>query len=153
VAGGVPVRRERVDLCELCRLAVREHAVKHEVAIDDQLGTPISVDPERVTQLVDNLVTNAVRYGSGKVTVRLTRDGDHAVIAVHNGGTPIAPDKITTLFDPYRRATSSRGGVGLGLYIVEQIARAHGGTVEVASTLEDGTTFSVRLPRDHGAVG
>jgi signal transduction histidine kinase len=147
VAGGVPVRRERVDLGDLCRTAVREHAVKHEIAVDDQLGSAVWVDPERLTQLIDNLVTNAIRYGGGKITVQLTRDDDHAVLAVHNTGAPIPPDKIATLFDPYRRATSSRGGVGLGLYIVEQIARAHDGTVHVASTLEDGTTFSVRLPR------
>jgi signal transduction histidine kinase len=146
VAGGVPVRRELVDLVELCRNAVREHGTKHDIVVDDQLGVPVSVDPERVTQLIDNLVTNAVRYGTGGVTVRLTRDGDHAIISVHNTGSPIPRDKLATLFDPYRRATNSSGGVGLGLYIVEQIARAHGGSVHVTSTTEDGTTFSVRLP-------
>jgi len=154
VAGGVPVRRELVDLVELCRAAVREHAVDHGVVVDDQLGVPVSVDPERVTQLIDNLVTNAIRYGSGVVTVRLVRDGDHAIIAVHNTGSPIPRDKIGMLFDPYRRATNSRGGVGLGLYIVEQIAQAHGGSVHVTSTADDGTTFSVRLPRaDHSSPG
>jgi len=53
---------------------------------------------------------------------------------------------IAALFDPYRRATSSRGGVGLGLYIVDQIARAHGGSVLVTSSEEQGTTFVVRIP-------
>jgi signal transduction histidine kinase len=145
-AGGVPVQRQLVDLGELVRAAVREHAASHDVAIDHALVAPVSVDPERVTQLIDNLVTNAIRYGTGRVTIRLSRDADRAVIAVHNTGAPIPPDKLDTLFDPYRRATSSHGGVGLGLYIVDQIARAHDGTVQVSSTAEAGTTFTVRLP-------
>jgi signal transduction histidine kinase len=146
VAGGVPVQRQLVDLGELVRGAVREHAASHEIAVEDQIGGPISIDPERITQLIDNLITNAIRYGTGGVTVRLWREGETAMIAIHNSGTPIPQAKLDTLFDPYRRATSSRGGVGLGLYIVDQIARAHGGSVSVTSTAEAGTTFVVRLP-------
>jgi len=146
VAGGVPVHRESVDLRELCRAVVREHATDREIVIDEQLEASVPIDRERMSQLVDNLVTNAIRYGAGKVTLRLRRDGNHAVIAVHNHGTPIAPDKLATLFDPYKRAARSHGGVGLGLYIVEQVARAHGGTVQVTSTDETGTTFEVRIP-------
>jgi signal transduction histidine kinase len=145
-AGGVPVQRHVVDLGEVVRAAVREHAAGHDIAIDDQPVPPISIDPERITQLIDNLVTNAIRYGMGRVTIRLSREADHAAIAVHNSGAPIPPGKLATLFDPYRRATSSQGGVGLGLYIVDQIARAHGGSVHVTSTAEAGTTFTVRLP-------
>lgn len=145
-AGGVPVQRQRVDLGELVRAAVREHAAGHDIAIDDQPAAPILIDPERITQLIDNLVTNAIRYGAGRVTIRLSRQADCAMIAVHNGGAPIPPGKLATLFDPYRRATSSHGGVGLGLYIVDQIARAHGGSVHVTSTAGAGTTFTVRLP-------
>jgi signal transduction histidine kinase len=146
VAGGVPVRRELVDLRELCHVAVREHAASREIVIEGQLAVPIAIDAERMTQLVDNLVTNAIRYGQGRVTLRISRDADHAVIAVHNYGNPIAPDQLATLFDAYKRAARSPGGVGLGLYIVEQIARAHGGTVRVTSTAEAGTTFEVRIP-------
>jgi signal transduction histidine kinase len=146
VAGGVPVHREWVDLHELCLAVVREHGASREIAIDDQLAMPISVDGERMTQLIDNLVTNAIRYGHGKITLRLTREANTAVIAVHNQGAPIAPDQFATLFDPYKRAARSHGGVGLGLYIVEQIARAHGGTVQVTSSAGAGTTFEVRIP-------
>jgi signal transduction histidine kinase len=146
VAGGVPVQRHPVDLGELVRGVAREHGAGREIEIDDQLGGTATVDPERIIQVLDNLVTNAVRYGTGKVTVRLSRSGSNIVIAVHNNGAPIPPDKLDTLFDPYRRATSSRGGVGLGLYIVDQIARAHGGSVQVTSTAEAGTTFAVQLP-------
>jgi signal transduction histidine kinase len=146
VAGGVPVRRELVDLRELCHAAVRELAASQEIAIEGQLAVPIAIDGDRMTQLVDNLVTNAIRYGRGRVMLQISRDADHAVIAVHNHGKPIAPDQLATLFDPYKRAARSPGGVGLGLYIVEQIARAHGGTVRVTSTAEAGTTFEVRIP-------
>lgn len=146
VAGGVPVHREWVDPHELCLAVVREHGASREIAIDDRLAMPISVDGERMTQLIDNLVTNAMRYGSGKITLRLTRENNTAVIAVHNHGPPIAPDQFATLFDPYKRAARSHGGVGLGLYIVEQIARAHGGTVHVTSSADAGTTFEVRIP-------
>jgi signal transduction histidine kinase len=145
-AGGVPIHREPVDLEELCRAVAREHEASREIAIEDALAAPVPVDSQRVAQLVDNLVTNAIRYGTGKITVRLVRDAEHAVISVHNRGTPIAVDQLGTLFDPYKRATTSRGGVGLGLYIVDQIARAHGGTVQVTSDADTGTTFEVRLP-------
>ena len=145
-AGGVPIHRQMVDLGELVRTAVREHAAGHDIAIDDQPGAPVSIDPERITQLIDNLVTNAIRYGTGRVTIRLAREADGVAIAVHNDGAPIPPSKLDSLFDPYRRATSSRGGVGLGLYIVDQIARGHGGSVHVTSTAEAGTTFTIRLP-------
>ena len=145
-AGGVPVHRQPVDLGELVRAAVRELAVNHDIAVHNELVAPVSLDPERITQLIDNLVTNAIRYGTGRVTIRLSREVEHATLAVHNGGAPIPPGQLDTLFDPYRRATSSRGGVGLGLYIVDQIARGHGGSVHVTSTAEAGTTFTVRLP-------
>src|SRR5215813_4040097 len=69
-AGGVPVQRHPVDLGELVRTAVREHATDHEIAIDNELARPVSIDAERVTRLIDNLVTNAIRYGAGRVTVR-----------------------------------------------------------------------------------
>jgi two-component system, sensor histidine kinase len=146
VAGGVPVHREPTDLGELCRTAVREHAASREISIDDQLAAPVAIDAERMTQLLDNLLTNAIRYGVGAITVRLVREADTAVISVHNRGVPIAPDQLVTLFDPYKRAARTHGGVGLGLYIVEQIARAHGGIVRVTSTADAGTTFEVRIP-------
>ncbi|HEX2689118.1 MAG TPA: ATP-binding protein [Kofleriaceae bacterium] len=146
VAGGVPIHRELVNLRELCHSVVRAHATDREIAIDDQLTMPLSIDSERMSQLIDNLVTNAMRYGDGTITLRLTREANHAVIAVHNHGTAIAPDQVATLFDPYKRAARSRGGVGLGLYIVDQVARAHGGTVRVTSSADLGTTFEVHIP-------
>lgn len=147
VAGGVPITTETTDLGALCREAIDGmELVGGVVTVDDQLKQPVQVDRRRVMQLVENLVSNALRHGEGAVTVRLLRDGQWAVIAVHNGGTPIAPAAIPTLFAPYRRAASRANGFGLGLFIVDQIVRAHHGTVNVRSTAEAGTTFEARFP-------
>lgn len=144
--GGVQVQRKPTALADVVRTIVREHGGGAPVDLDDRLDGPALVDPERIGQLLDNLITNAIRYGQGPVTVQLAREGDGVRVAVHNGGPPIAAEKLATIFDPYRRGTSVRGGVGLGLYIVQQIARAHDGEVEVTSTEAAGTTFTVRLP-------
>ena len=76
------------------------------------------------------------------------------VLSVHNEGAPIPPDLLPTIFDPLKRyatqestAERSPGSIGLGLYIVREIIAAKGGTVEVASTAKEGTTFTVRIPR------
>ena len=147
VAGGIPIAAAPARLADLCREAIRDiELVDREVTIDDQLGVELVVDPRRIAQLVENLITNALRHGEGAISIRLARDGAMALLAVHNAGTPIPQDALPTLFDPYRRAASNAQGLGLGLFIVEQIARAHGGSVEVRSTAEGGTTFEVRLP-------
>jgi signal transduction histidine kinase len=116
------------------------------VNVRTETDPPLSADPSRLSQLIDNLVANALKHGKGDVTVRIQRDGDQAMLSVHNMGSPIPPDAIPTLFEPYRRATPRAGGFGLGLFIVDRIARAHGGNVSVTSSETDGTTFTVRLP-------
>jgi sigma-B regulation protein RsbU (phosphoserine phosphatase) len=81
------------------------------------------------------------------------------VLAVHNGGIPIAPDLLPTIFEPLVRDDRREGkpkrragSIGLGLYIAREIAIAHGGTIDVKSSKETGTTFTVRLPRASGAA-
>jgi signal transduction histidine kinase len=73
------------------------------------------------------------------------------VLTVHNQGPPIPEETLPALFEPFRRgtgqATEHPSGLGLGLYIVREIVRAHDGSIEVASTAAEGTTFTVRLPR------
>ena len=143
----LPLTRSRVDLAEVARAAAYEHASEaRPIEVVDELGEPIEADADRIAQVLDNLLGNAIRHGQGPVTIRLTRDGDAAVLAVHNHGEPIPEALMTTIFDPFRRG-ARREGVGLGLYIVDQIARAHGGAVTVSSLPTTGTTFSVQLPR------
>lgn len=109
-------------------------------------------DPARLSQVISNLVGNAIGYGDPKMPVRVLVDGttDNVRLEVSNQGPPIPPDLIHVLFEPFRRGVSadrSPGGLGLGLYIVQQIVQTHGGTIAVESSAGKGTTFTVRLPR------
>lgn len=146
LSGDMQIHDAVVDLAALCRATIAElDTPKVDLVVDQD--PPFRGDPDRLTQLVENLVTNALRHGTGTVTVRLASEGDQAVVTVHNFGPTISAEAIPTLFEPYRRASSRPGGFGLGLFIVDRIARAHGGTVSVTSTDEAGTTFEVRLPQ------
>lgn len=143
-----PVTRQPVDLAELVRAAVRDarHGTPRMLEVHAERPVPVPGDADKLMQMFDNLLANAIRHGDGAVTVRVAREDDRAVLEVHNGGVPIPPASLNTLFDPFTRANGRVGGVGLGLYIVDQIARGHGGAVAVKSSLEAGTTFTVRLP-------
>ena len=94
---------------------------------------------------------NALQHGrrDRPVDVEIAADGDPVELSVTNEGPPIAPDLLPVLFDPFRRAdraVAARYGVGLGLYIVNEIALLHGGSIAVVSN-EDHTRFTLRLPR------
>jgi signal transduction histidine kinase len=110
-------------------------------------------DRERLAQVISNLTVNAVVHSSAKrVDVVIEDDGPFVILKVTNQGTPIPPAMLESIFDPlvhYDQQTSSDllSGLGLGLFIVRSIAEAHGGTVRVTSSVEEGTTFAVRLPR------
>ena len=100
---------------------------------------------------MSNLVGNAVTHGTVGTPVRAELvGGDDVVLTVHNASAPIPPETLATLFDPFRRgATSSHTaprGLGLGLYITDQIVRAHGGSI-LAESDTAGTRFRVTLPR------
>jgi signal transduction histidine kinase len=107
-------------------------------------------DPRRLARAVSNLVGNAIQHGVGNVTVSVIDEGAWVALRVHNWGEPIRAEILTRLFEPFRRGESSAMGHGLGLFIVREIVRAHGGTVGVTSSEEEGTTFAVRLPRRSG---
>jgi signal transduction histidine kinase len=100
-------------------------------------------------QVVSNLGGNAIQYSppDTPVTFQLQDAGEAVVLEVRNAGNPIPPQALPHLFDPFRRASSEGGGLGLGLYIVEQVVKGHGGRIAVTSTREAGTVFRVTLPR------
>jgi sigma-B regulation protein RsbU (phosphoserine phosphatase) len=108
-------------------------------------------DGNRLIQLVGNLISNAMTYGDPNTPVTVTSSGTDLcfTIAVHNAGTPIPPEAQAHLFQPMTRGTDTNAGrsVGLGLFIVQQIARAHGGGVTVTSTAQEGTTFVATMQR------
>ena len=148
--GAMPITAARMDLGDLCRELVRD-VVQTDSARGIELSCAGDLDCEwdrhRLHQALSNLVSNAFRYGAGDVIVRAQGDQSHVEISVHNGGEPIPPQLLPVIFRPFERGEKSRGGLGLGLFIVHEIARAHGGDVSVTSSVDSGTTFTVRLPR------
>jgi PAS domain S-box-containing protein len=115
-----------------------------------------SWDVDRLGQMVRHLAANAIAHGdtASPVTVRIAGLGDAVELSVHHFGRPIHADEMEGLFHPFRLATqaSTQSGLDLGLFVVHEIARAHGGTMHVESSAEEGTLFSVRLPRHDGST-
>jgi signal transduction histidine kinase len=110
-------------------------------------------DPDRIAQVLQNLLGNALTYSppGTAVAVRTRGEADTVVVEVHNDGPPIPQEHVPRLFEPFQRRDPSQGraarNVGLGLFIVDEVVRAHRGSIEVRSSAQEGTTFSVRLPR------
>ena len=154
-SGGLPVTPMPCDLAEIAAAAVGDlRAVHHTRVIELEAPACASGhwDAGRMAQVVSNLVGNAIAHGDRAAPVRVALDlaDDHVVLRVSNRGPMIPRDLVPTLFEPFRQggaSTTGRSpGLGLGLYIVDQIVRGHGGTIAVDSTPE-GTTFCVRVPR------
>ncbi len=110
----------------------------------------VECDRLRVQQVLSNLLANALSHGAPDqpVDVDVRMEGASLVVSVRNRGEPIAPENLAKVFEPYWRDGQhhSVGGLGLGLYICSQIAKAHGGEMSVTSTADDGTRFTARLP-------
>jgi signal transduction histidine kinase len=113
-------------------------------------------DRTRLTQVVSNLVSNALKHGQRNepVDVVVRADGDAVVFTIHNGGPPIPPAILPVVFEPFshgpeggQRGEPGEASIGLGLYVTHEIVAAHGGDIEVSSSSAEGTTFTVRLPR------
>jgi PAS domain S-box-containing protein len=157
MGGGIPLARRPTSLCALAETTLEEFELTHPGRLVSSCARGMAEgpwDPDRLVQVVSNLVSNALAHGAEgtPVRVRVWEDGTDTCLSVHNEGPPIPEELLPRIFDPFKRATQSGGrkGLGLGLYIVQQVVLAHGGTIEVHSTREDGTTFTVRLPRSPG---
>jgi signal transduction histidine kinase len=155
LAGGIPLKREPANLGALVDRVVGEVQAAYperrvEVRQTGELNG--NWDGERLAQVASNLLGNALQHGDDSEAVRVTVDGTRAeavVITVENSGT-IPADLLPQLFDPFRGAQRQTGrteGLGLGLYIVQQIVLAHEGSVDVKSGENNRTTFAVRIPR------
>ena len=156
---GLTVKLRPVDCCELISASVSELrlAYRGREIIHYHDGERLcKLDADRIFQVTGNLVSNALTYGdpSSKVEV-FTRIGSGLfTLSVHNEGKPIPPGLLPSLFEPMARGVSdgsSARSVGLGLFIVKEISRSHGGDVHVDSTEQTGTTFTVSLPLHHVA--
>ena len=150
---GMPIHRAPTDFAATVQSILAEVRAAHvERSFELELvGTAVgSWDPDRLAQVCSNLLGNAIEHGDAGAPVKIRLDGsaDESVeLRVSNLGKPIPAETLPQLFLPFRRAPSKgQGGVGLGLYIVEQIVSGHGGTIEAQSD-EGSTSFTVRLPR------
>jgi signal transduction histidine kinase len=150
---GIPVTLTRVDMGEVCRAIVDDMSITNpgrQLTVETGEALWGDWDHDRALQAVGNLVANALQYGRDPVTVTATCVDHTVVVAVTNQGDPIPGDSTSKLFDPFQRGEAGAGqkeGLGLGLYIVGEIMRAHGGTVAVVSSRERGTTFTLTWPR------
>ncbi|MEJ5058974.1 MULTISPECIES: GAF domain-containing sensor histidine kinase [unclassified Pseudomonas] len=154
LGSGIPIKRQLVDDLErVLRLTVDEVQASHpRVSVVHSLELPAGVycDPLRISQLLSNLLGNAVTHGSRDtcVNVRAYTEADEVVISVTNQGTPIPAELMPLLFQPFTRSEAGKRGegLGLGLYIASQITAAHNGALSVTSTQESGTCFVARFP-------
>ena len=153
---GLQIDRKTIDLHETVSHALEELEVAYpgRTLRHTRAGQgPCAADPNRLAQLVGNLVSNAMVYGEPAAPVIVTSsvDTSSCSLAVHNDGAPIPQDARPRLFEPMTRGADSKAAgrsVGLGLYIVRQIAEAHGGTASVSSEPGEGTTFTVSFPSE-----
>jgi signal transduction histidine kinase len=153
LGGGIEVARTDTDLALIVNAVVEELRLIHpereiQVEMDRTWG---SWDGGRLAQVLSNLVGNALEHGiqAKPVSIRVVQTADEVTVSVRNEGPPIPPELLPTLFEPYRRVMA-RGegskGLGLGLFITQQIVLAHGGRLDVHSD-DSGTTFAVVLPQ------
>lgn len=120
-----------------------------EVQFPEGLSVLGTWDPDRIEQVIEALLANAIRYGSKKpVTISLRQMGDGAILEIQDRGIGIPREKLPKIFDRFERAAPSQyyGGLGLGLYIARRVVEAHGGAISVTSELGQGSTFKVVLP-------
>ena len=155
--GQPPIRRVDADLGEILQASLdtaMPRAQSAGVSIRARAGAAVvaQVDPVAIEQVIDNLLTNAIKFASdaGTVTLSVDIDGADAVLQVADDGIGLSAEDQRQVFDRFFRARNSTDlaipGMGLGLAIVRAFVQAHQGTVELASTLGEGTTVTVRLP-------
>jgi signal transduction histidine kinase len=156
VEGRFPIERDWMNLSEVvCGLAhsYETEFKRHNMQLRTECEPEVlgRWDKTRLEQVVINLLSNALKYGNGKpVDVRVFSDGDEGCIIVQDRGLGIAPEDQPRIFNRFERASSTRhfGGLGLGLYIANRIVDLHHGRVTVESSLHEGSTFTVHLPKD-----
>jgi signal transduction histidine kinase len=150
------IDRAEGDIGVLCRQALDDYArvdSERKVRLASHGDLHGRWDGDRIREAIRGLIANAARFASrgSPVTMSVDGDGRDAVtLTVHGNGTPIDLDTLRTIFDPVARVESDNAtyaGLGLGLFIVRKVVDAHGGQVTVEASPENGTTFTVSLPR------
>ncbi|MCY1009453.1 HAMP domain-containing sensor histidine kinase [Nannocystis pusilla] len=154
--GRIPVKPVAVDMRLLLRQVIEEAMLTHPGRTIERAGPDVRMvgrwDPDRIAQVLTNLLDNALKFSPADSLVRVESDlaADRVIVAVHNRGEPIPPERLASVFEPFQRAdpdANPRASLGLGLYISRQLAQAHGGDLTVESSAEAGTRFTLTLPR------
>jgi signal transduction histidine kinase len=161
LGAGMPVSPSPMDLSLLGQELYDEFRTaypKRQLHLQSKGDLRGNWDTDRVRQAISNLLGNAIQHSPETATVELKLSGEkhNVVLVVHNGGPPIPQGELAKIFNPLVRGSSSEhpkanrsGSIGLGLYIARVIAESHGGTIEVTSSEEEGTAFTMRLPREY----
>lgn len=157
--------RRRFDIVEMCRRLMAEYqesTKRHQLALETSLTELVCLwDPMRIERVLDNLLSNAIKYSpeGGRITVEVRREssaeGDGladgwVTLVVRDQGVGIPEADVPYIFDWFRRARNVTGrirGTGIGLAVVRQVVEQHGGTIQVESKEEEGSTFTLRLPQ------
>lgn len=152
-AAGFSLERASIDLATLARATVAEFEPffgDRDVDIEARLDpAPAEADPVRMRQVISNLLSNALKFSPdhGRLTVQTARDGAWSVVRVTDEGPGIPADELARVFDRFFRGGGARGsGSGIGLTVVRELVRAHGGDVSVGNEPGRGATFAVRIP-------
>jgi signal transduction histidine kinase len=155
LGASIPITLTRMDLTPVCQQVIAELEVAYpdrQLRLESKGDLFGEWDSDRLTQVISNLVANALQYGGAAVSVVAQEHGDEVALQVHNDGPPIAKSALKNIFEPMVRKPTQNGnrnatGLGLGLYIAREVVIAHGGTIGVTSTEKEGTTFTVQIPR------
>ena len=159
LGGGIPIEREHMNMGKAVHDVAGEICALYpsrKVQIDARGSLDGEWDCPRVTQVLTNLIGNALEHGDNTaVTVDVHGDADEVIVEIHNRGAAIPSEQLKGLFNPMKKSdltgnvggTGPTGNLGLGLYIAERIVHAHKGRIDVESSEEDGTRFAVSLPR------
>jgi sigma-B regulation protein RsbU (phosphoserine phosphatase) len=157
LGGGLTLSRDSrqplTPILEQVVAEVRAIAPSREILFEARIDEPVDCDRAKIGQLAANLISNAVTHGAPGIPIEVEAKTDNGVftLSVSNGGVAIPPAARAQLFQPFFRGAVRRSqqGLGLGLFIVNEIAKAHGGTMEVSSTDEETRfTFSMKLRPD-----
>jgi len=149
-SAGFSLRREREDLAEFVREAVRNLAESKRVVVEASRPVLVPFDRARLRHVIDNVIGNALKYSASEVSVEVRRTGREAQVVIADRGIGIPEAELEKIFERFGRGsnTSRRGiaGTGVGLYIARKIVEVHGGRLDVASREDEGTTFTIGFP-------